>query len=249
MKLESRKFDVFGTEINIKYRDDSIGDNGVLHQIFVAQDYFLNHFNQYSFLMNFHSWLMDSNITPLIIDAGANIGASSIYFNAVFPEAKIISIEPEQDNCAIFNENCSTICAIELINGGVSNENGYMELVDPGLSDWGFRCEPIVNPVGNCIRSYSMSEIVASNVSQGFAPFIVKIDIEGGEELLFSSNTSWVEKIPLLIIEIHDWMLPGKSNSRNLFKALSGLNFDIVIKGENLFCFNNDLIVNAAINS
>lgn len=241
MELQSKQFDVSGTKVNIKYRDYSVGDKGVLHQIFIAQDYFLNNFQLYPFLMNFYSWLRDSKTTPLIVDAGANIGASSIYFNTFFPDAKIIAIEPEQDNCAIFNENCSNISAIELIEGAVSDENGHMKLVDPGLSDWSFRCEPVVAPVENCIRSYSMSDIIDSNLKRGFSPFIVKIDIEGGEERLFSSNTSWVKKIPLLIIEIHDWMLPGKSNSRNLFKVLSGLNFDIVIKGENLFCFNNDL--------
>jgi hypothetical protein len=34
----------------------------------------------------------------IIIDAGANIGLSSIYFANRFPEAKIIAIEPEESN-------------------------------------------------------------------------------------------------------------------------------------------------------
>jgi hypothetical protein len=40
-------------------------------------------------------------------------------------------------------------------------------------------------------------------------PFIVKIDIEGFEDDLFSRNTDWVDLFPVLIIELHDWMLPG----------------------------------------
>ena len=39
---------------------------------------------------------------------------------------------------------------------------------------------------------------------------LIKIDIEGGESELFEKNIEWIEKFPLIIIELHDWMLPLK---------------------------------------
>jgi len=33
---------------------------------------------------------------------------------------------------------------------------------------------------------------------------VVKIDIEGGERQLFASGTSWIDKFPLMIIELPD---------------------------------------------
>ena len=48
--------------------------------------------------------------------------------------------------------------------------------------------------------------------SGGNVPFIVKIDIEGFEKDLLSSNTGWVERCHVVFIEPHDWMLPGKKH-------------------------------------
>ena len=67
---------------------------------------------------------------------------------------------------------------------------------------------------------------------------MIKIDIEGHESDLFKKNTEWFDKFKVIIIEIHDWMLPGKSISRNYFNTLSEAmkknNRDVIIRGENL---------------
>ena len=72
-------------------------------------------------------------------------------------------------------------------------------------------------------------------------PFIVKIDIEGGEDNLFSMNTNWVEEIPMVIIELHDWLLPKQKTSMNFLKTISELDRDFNIKGENIFSIKNKL--------
>src|SRR5262245_8086929 len=41
----------------------------------------------------------------VIVDAGANIGLSSIWFATQYPEAKVIAIEPNRDNFALLEEN------------------------------------------------------------------------------------------------------------------------------------------------
>ena len=75
-----------------------------------------------------------------------------------------------------------------------------------------------------------------------YTPFIIKIDIEGFEEDLFSKNLEWVDLFPLLIIELHDWMLPKSSNSKNFLQAISKLNRDFVYIGENIFSISNTLL-------
>ena len=74
-----------------------------------------------------------------------------------------------------------------------------------------------------------------------FEPFIAKIDIEGFEDDLFSKNTAWIDRFPLLIIELHDWMLPWKSTWRNVLSAVSGLNRDFIYISENVFSVSTRL--------
>ena len=45
-----------------------------------------------------------------------------------------------------------------------------------------------------------------------YFPFLMKLDIEGFEDDLFSKNIGWVDQCLILIIENHDWRLPRQSN-------------------------------------
>jgi FkbM family methyltransferase len=220
-------------------RSDSAGDRGVVKQILQMRDYDLSKFAQNSNLEDYYASLLNSGKKPLIIDAGANIGASALYFLGAFPHSKIIVIEPEKNNCHLLRKNCEGL-NVSVLEGGISCTNGFMFLTDPGYSDWGFR----LGDHGDYqVPVYAAEDLVLEQVGQDFSPFIFKIDIEGGESELFKENTTWIRRFPLLIIELHDWLLPGKSNSKNFLRAISSLNFDFVYRGENVFCFNNDLLL------
>jgi hypothetical protein len=51
-----------------------------------------------------------------------------------------------------------------------------------------------------------------------------------------------MNEFALIIIELHDWMLPMQGSSKPFFKAISNLDFEILQKGENLFFFNRALL-------
>lgn len=220
------------------YRADSAADRGVIEQIFQKGDYRLSNFSLSEPLLRFYLSVTASGRTPLIVDAGANIGASVVYFAGLFPKARILAIEPERNNCALIRKNCEGL-NFELLEGGVGSAAGKQYLNDPGKGDWSFR----LDTHGEYLVSvFAASAIVADEIARGMAPFIFKIDIEGGEHEMFRADTSWVRTIPLLIIELHDWRFPGTANSRNFLRAISSFNFDFVFRGENAFCFNNDLL-------
>jgi hypothetical protein len=63
---------------------------------------------------------------------------------------------------------------------------------------------------------------------------IVKIDIEGFEQELFSENTEWIDRTTMIIIEPHDWLMPGGRTSRTLQKAMGWRDFDMILDGENI---------------
>ena len=77
-------------------------------------------------------------------------------------------------------------------------------------------------------------------INNNYKLFIVKVDIEGFEENLFLSNTSWIDNCMLIIIELHDWMIPKKANSLNFLKTISKYKRDFIYRNENIFSIKND---------
>ena len=70
---------------------------------------------------------------------------------------------------------------------------------------------------------------------------ILKIDIEGSEKEVFQHGyADWLPKIKVLIIELHDRMVPGASAA--VFSAINQYDFSVDIKGENLVFTNNRLL-------
>lgn len=230
---------VAGRRQLFSYRYKSAGDRGVVRKIFYEYEYAAQRYwPQTTALQRYYQSIVAQGRRPLILDAGANIGASCVYFSAIYPRSQIVAIEPEPNNCALLRFN-SAGRSIRVIEGAIGAEPGTVFLSDPGLSDWGFRVAatgaqavPVHTPVG-ILAEYPQSE---------FAPFICKIDIEGAERQLFESQLEWMEQFALIVIELHDWMLPGSYSSRAFLKAITSRNFDFMHRGENVFCFNYDLL-------
>jgi hypothetical protein len=88
----------------------------------------------------------------------------------------------------------------------------------------------------------AIDDILLEVACRRCVPFIVKVDIEGGECEFFSQNTSWIHRFPLLIVELHDWMLPGSANSATFLKAVGDSGRDFVLAGENVFSISNSLL-------
>ncbi|WP_409190079.1 FkbM family methyltransferase [Bradyrhizobium sp. RDM4] len=49
--------------------------------------------------------ILNDGETPVLVDAGANIGAASLWFRQKFPELAIVAIEPDPDNIALLRRN------------------------------------------------------------------------------------------------------------------------------------------------
>jgi hypothetical protein len=64
--------------------------------------------------------------------------------------------------------------------------------------------------------------------------FIAKIDIEGFESDLFETDTEWVSTAPLVIIEPHDWLFPGRQTSRSFRRTFNETGHEILLCRENL---------------
>jgi FkbM family methyltransferase len=228
-----------GSKRRFFFRGFSRTDRSVINQIFVAHHYDVSSFPLSGTLKNYVNWVAADGASLLVIDAGANIGASAVYLTQLDPRIHVCALEPERGNFSVLKTNCTGL-PITPIEAAVASEAGKMWLSDPGIGEWGFR-------VGGAAGERQVDAITVNNILEKFdanryKPLICKIDIEGGERDLFRTNTAWIDQFPLIIIELHDWMLPGTSNSKNFLSEISKRKIDVVYRGENMFCFNNDLL-------
>jgi FkbM family methyltransferase len=227
-----------GGQRKFLFRADSVGDAGVVDQIFRAADYQIHPDARFQSLMRYASTQSVGGKRPLVIDAGANIGASSVYFALQYPSGRVVAVEPEKGNAELLRRNAEGL-DIVVREAALGAEPGEAFLSDPGHSDWGFR----VGASGAVpVAVVSVPEILAETDAQQLFPLVCKIDIEGGEAALFAKNTEWLDRFAMVTIELHDWLLPGEGNSRNFLRAIASNDFDFLYRGENVFAFNNRLL-------
>ena len=166
----------------------------------------------------------------IVIDCGANIGLSAVYFANQFPEAKIIAIEPDENNFKFLEENTIPYPNVICLQKAVWPYSQKLEIVDPGKGNWGLQTKEPGNGAGK-IDTITIDEIMQQFQLDSID--FLKIDIEGAEKELFSSNyENWLAKTNVMAIELHDFFDP--SISPVFFKAIEPYGFRQYRLGENL---------------
>ena len=178
-----------------------------------------------------------------IVDAGANIGLAAIYFANRYPDAKIISIEPEEGNFKALQRNVAPYPNIVPLHAALWDKNEEISLVDPGLGEWGFMTEGGGNGQS---RSKVRSLVQAMTVDRIMRDYgiekidILKIDIEGAEKEVFRDTSPWISKVDAIIIELHERMKAGCN--RSFYTGSTG--FDAEWRqGENVYLTRGKCLV------
>jgi FkbM family methyltransferase len=177
-----------------------------------------------------------SGRSTLIIDCGANIGLSSIWFTERYPDATIIAIEPEPRNFAVLKRNAANFPNIIPVNAAISDRPSRITLSNSSDAPWAWQTQ---ESTSGEIEALSIGSVIEGH--KDHALMVVKVDIEGFETNLFRSDTSWVDNVPLIVFEIHDWMVPWSGSGHAFFSVLCRTKRDYVIKGENMFSYSDAL--------
>lgn len=206
-------------------------DIGTYKQIFLSQEY-----------------KFETNSPPsLIIDAGANIGLTSIYFTNKYPNAKIIAIEPENENFKILQKNTCGYSNIQTIHAALWHQNGEIELFDPGLGNWGFmtsankKSNTQEGVIRHKIRAITINKLISDQNIEKVD--ILKIDIEGAEKEVFSDTSAWINKVDSMIVELHERMKPGCTQSFQEGTKEFEYRWQ---QGENVFLSKRNTLIKAA---
>lgn len=171
-----------------------------------------------------------------IIDAGANIGMTSAFYASKYPQAKIISVEPNDGNFSLLEENTKHYEHISCLQAAIWHKKSTLQLIDIGRGDNSF----IVNKDGD---GQQVDAITISNIMSDYELKqidLLKIDIEGAEKEVFGSgHEQWLPKTKVVIVEIHDKVNSGASKA--VFEAFEPYNFTYIVRGVNQVFYNNDL--------
>ncbi|QJY47868.1 FkbM family methyltransferase [Pseudonocardia broussonetiae] len=173
--------------------------------------------------------ILESGKQPLIIDAGANNGASAVWFARRYPRAVVVAVEPDPGNAAVCRANTAGF-DIRVRQAAVGSTGGFVSLVTDGRESdaIGTRRE-----VAGNVPILTVPEIVADQGDE-CELFLVKIDIEGSEADLFSADTEWVGQASAMFVEPHDYLYPGQGVTSSLRKVTATLDLDLLVERENL---------------
>lgn len=140
----------------------------------------------------------------VIVDAGAHVGCSAVYFARRFTEARIVAIEPAAENVALLRSNVAGIARISVIHGALWSEAGQLSIANPHAPSWSFRMTRAAAGTAG-IAAITMPALIAE-----FGVIdILKLDIEGAEGELFQGSTAWLDHVRMIILELHERYAPG----------------------------------------
>jgi FkbM family methyltransferase len=178
-------------------------------------------------LMNRYRAILKGGHKPIIVDAGANIGAASRWFERSFPDAAIIAIEPEPGNLEMLRQNVSGSTGITVVPAAIGGHPGFVRVLNDGM---GWAAKTVRANEG--VPIITMPEAFVK-VPNG-VPFIAKVDIEGFESDLFAENIDWLNDLYMVVIEPHDYKFAGMKTSRSFQSAMANHDFEIFISGDSL---------------
>lgn len=138
-----------------------------------------------------------------MIDAGANIGLSSVYIRAHFPMIKIICIEPNKENVAMLYKNLGH-ANYQLLQKALWHQKSFLKEDKTAGEAWGIKMLEVDEEINGAIESITLMEIIRNfNLSQ---IDYLKIDIEGAEEEIFYKDSTIrqvLEKTTCISLEPH----------------------------------------------
>lgn len=177
--------DLNGTAVSLALRPRD-GDLAILYEVLARRAYQLP------------DGLRPTKQELTIVDAGANIGLSSLYFASTYPNARIFSIEPNPENFALLKKNVAQFPNIKPIQACVTAEAGQQVFISTSGRASHFKMNN--KRQGISVRGLSLDEL-CEDEQLDFIDFL-KMDVEGAERKIFAAPT-FLKRTGVIAAELH----------------------------------------------
>lgn len=140
----------------------------------------------------------------VVLDVGANVGATSVYFACLFPEAEVHAFEPAEATFRLLEKNARPFPSIRPHHHGLLDRDADVDLfhgaVGPGQAS--------IHGDRDGVRSSSERVQVRSAgewlKEQAFERIdVLKIDTEGCEVAIIESMREWLGGVRVVYFEFH----------------------------------------------
>ena len=228
------KFKTTGTAANVRatsipgwgviFLRPRTSDLATFREIFVNGEYDPRRHNVFPLLQRRYNAIRSAKRTPLIVDAGANIGLATVYLSRFFPEADFILIDAHPRNAEMARRNTALLPKAHVLTRAsctlfVKESEDYSTAAV---------CE------GNsptAVEAVTMNEVVKGREKD---LLVVKMDIEGAEIGVLSRNNEWLAAAPVLMIEPHDGIINKRASLAGLLSIDDYRNGKLMINGSTL---------------
>jgi FkbM family methyltransferase len=167
----------------------------------------------------------------LIIDAGANIGLTTLWLARRWPDADVIAVEPDAENFALLERNVAHLPRVRAVRAALWIREERLALENPGDAPDAYRVRA-ARPGEPAFEAVTVAGLLSGS---GHADLdVLKIDIEGAERDVFADpgSRAWLARTHTIAIELHDRFKPGCAAAVDA--AVAGLAFRRSQVGEKL---------------
>ncbi len=160
---------------------------------------------------------------PKIIDCGANIGLSIIYFKQLYPNSQIIGFEPDVKVFKLLQKNIQTwgLSQVEIVKKAVWNSETTLEFMSEGAD--GGR----INQLETDKETYQVQTVRLRDYLNEKVDFL-KLDIEGAETEVIKDCQDLLKNVQNLFVEYHSFVNQPQTLA-TLVDSLSKANFRLHI--------------------
>ncbi len=174
--------------------------------------------------------------SPLILDCGANIGMSVLYFKKLYPRARIIAFEPLPETFKLLQLNVqqNNLCDVQLVNAAVAASEGKMEFcANDDAVYWSLRDTGLSNryagPGGR--KTTTVPTVRLSSYITGAVDYL-KLDSEGMEEIVLREIEERIDAITEIRMEFHSHIASKENDLERVMALLAHHQFKCAFEAD-----------------
>jgi FkbM family methyltransferase len=208
-------------------------DLSVYWEVFLLGEYDITRMPLFEEITSRYRDILARGRVPLIIDGGANIGITSIFFSSLFPDADFVLVEASKANADVAKLNAKARSRMEVLNRALWPSKTTLKL----YASRDFSTLTVGEKVDNArtdvdVETVTMDELVASHPMSEL--FIAKMDIEGAENMVLAHNNGWLSQRPIIFVEPHDVDFRHNTSLAGLLAFPAYQTAEIVVNGDTL---------------